>query len=98
MLNELYVAPTFDEARQILFGSQTKVYGFLKNLVHQMEEDEALAMLAEIDHKLTFPNTDFKFEYDVPNTGSRDAPYTLTFRYGDPDLGFVKMTVNDLSQ
>ncbi len=100
MLNDLYSdeVDTADKARQILYGTQTQVYGFMKNLVTQMTEDDALAMLAEIDHRLTFPDTDFKFEYDVPNCGSNYRPYTMTLRYGDPMLGFVKMSVNAMSQ
>ena len=103
MLNDLYLpdengnykAGSFTEARNILYGTQPKVFGFLKNLVNQMEEDEALAMLAEIDHRLTFPDPDFKFEYDVPPTGRSDVPYPITLRYGDPNLGFVKITVDE---
>jgi len=106
MLNDLYLpdaqgnyaATTLDQARDILYGSQMKVYGFLKNLVNQMAEDEALAMLAEIDHKLVYNNADFSLDYDVQSVGSSQTPYTLFVKYGDPDLGYVKFTVNDLSQ
>lgn len=102
-LNDLYLpdshgnykASNEDEAKNILYGSQQAVYGFMKNLVHQMEEDEALAMLAEVDHRLNFHDPDFKFEYGVPNTGRGDVPYTLIVQYGDPGLGFVKISVND---
>jgi len=106
MLDKLYVpdaqgnfaASTLDEARTILYNTQSQVYGFLKNLVNQMTDDEALAMMSEIDHKLTYHNTDFSLDYDVQPTGSSQTPYTFFVRYGDPDLGYVKITVNDLSQ
>ena len=104
MLNKLYVpnergeyaARSIEEAKEILMSTRVSVYGFLKNLVHQLEEDDALAMLAEIDHRLTFPDIEFAFDYDVCPTGHSEEPYTLCLSYGDPALGFVRMTVNDL--
>lgn len=106
MINDLYLpdkdgnykASDLNSAKNILYSCQHVVYGFVKNLVSQMpDEDEALAMLAEIDHKLTFPDPDFKFEYDVPNLGRNDVPYTLMLKYGDASLGFVQMKVNVMS-
>jgi len=102
MLDKLYVpnergdyaAGTIDEAKQILFETQTGVYGFLKNVVDQLEEDDALAMLAEIDHRLTFHDRDFRFDYDTNQCGHSEEPYTLFLQYGDPSLGFVKLRVN----
>ena len=104
MLDKLYMpdergnfaASTLEGARNILLNTQPSVYGFMKNLVNQLEEDDALAMLAEIDHRLTFHDLDFQFNYDVEPTGHSEEPYTLFLSYGDPALGFVKMSVNDL--
>lgn len=93
-----YAASTLEEARDILYASQVAVYGFMKNLVNQLTDDEALAMMAEIDHKLDYHNVDFSLDYEVEPTGGNLVPYTLFVKYGDFDLGFVKMTVNDLSQ
>ena len=53
MLDKLYMpdergnfaASTLEGARNILLNTQPSVYGFMKNLVNQLEEDDALAML-----------------------------------------------------
>ena len=103
MLDRLYLpnanreyVESLDEARSILLGTQPSVYGFMKNLVNQLEEDDALAMLAEIDHRLTFHDLEFQFNYDVESVGHSEEPYTLFLSYGDPALGHVRMSVNDL--
>jgi hypothetical protein len=104
MLDQLYIpdergnyaAGTIEEAKQILYSTQSSVYGFLRNVVSQLEEDDALAMLAEIDHRLTFHDEDFRFDYDINQCGHSESPYTLFLQYGDPNLGFAKLRVNDM--
>jgi len=103
MLDLLYVpdergnfaATTREEAQKILYSTKKSVYGFLREMVRQMEDDESLAMLAEIDHRLTIHDHDFTIEYDVEPTGSSEDPYILFVRYGDPSLGFVSFTISD---
>lgn len=89
-----YVAETLDAARNILLASQPRMFGFARNLVDQMEDDEALAMLAEIDHRLTIHDKDFQLKYDVSNLGSSEDPYSLFIEYGDPKLGFIRIVTN----
>lgn len=105
LINNIYVKNDIDEcvdlnnnAKSLILKSSKTVYGFLKNLVGQMEEDEALALLAEIDHKLTYPTRNFVFDYSVSDIGSSNVPYTMFLRYGDDRAVIVKMTVNDISQ
>lgn len=94
-----FAAGSQDEALNILLGTQKKMYHFVKTLVKQYEDEfDALAVLAEVDHRLSIPDDDFKFDYDVENTGSCEVPYTLFLKYGDPALGFVKISVNSMSQ
>ena len=105
MLDKLYVpdergnyaAGTIEEAKQILFSTQPSVFGFMKNVLSQLEEDDALAMFAEIDHRLTFHDEDFRFEYDTNQLGHSEDPYTLFLRYGDPALGFVQLRLNAMT-
>ena len=93
--NGNYVAGTIEKAKDILQTSQSKMFGFARNIVDQMEDDEALAMLAEIDHRLTIHDTDFKFDYDVSYLGSSKEPYTLFITYGDESLGFINIRVKN---
>jgi len=93
--NGNYVAGTIEKAKDILQTSQSKMFGFARNIVDQMEDDEALAMLAEIDHRLTIHDTDFKFDYDVSYLGSSEEPYTLFITYGDESLGFINIRVKN---
>ena len=90
-----YVAGTIEKAKDILQASQPKMFGFARNIVDQMEDDEALAMLAEIDHRLTIHDTDFKFDYDVSYLGSSEEPYMLFITYGDESLGFINIRVKN---
>lgn len=92
-----YKATSRDEARAILLNTQPAMYGFAKNLVNHFEEDEALALLAGIDHQLDIPDDDFKFDYDVPSCGSSEDPYRLTIVYGDSTIGFIKISVSKTS-
>jgi len=94
--NGEYAASSREEAEALLYKTQPAMYGFAKNLVNHFEEDEALALLAEIDHRLDIPDDDFKFDYSVPNCGSSEEPYQLTITYGDESLGFVKIVVSKM--
>lgn len=91
--NGRYAAGTLQQAKDILYASQLRMFGFARNIADQMEDDEALAMLAEIDHRLTIHDTDFKFDYDVSYLGSSEDPYTLFITYGDKSIGFIEIRV-----
>lgn len=101
LINSLYVpdangnyeANSEEEAKKLIHATTTAMYGFANNLVNNFEEDEALALLAEMDFRLDIPNDDFKFYYSVPNCGSSEDPLRLKIEYGDVELGLVKISV-----
>ena len=106
MLNKLYVPDkegnyfcgTKDEAITLLFGTQKKVYDFMKCLVNKYDDEfDALAELAEVDHRLDIPDEDFTIDYET-DCNSSFIPYTIQLQYGDPHLGYVRMAVNAMSQ
>ena len=108
MLNKLYVPDengdyccgTKDEAVTLLLGTQKMMYTFVKRLVSQYDDEfEALAELAEVDHRLDIPDDDFTIDYDTENGPcNSDVPYTINLQYGDPNLGFVRLSINAMSQ
>ena len=108
VLNKLYVpdedgdffCSTKDEAMTLLLSTQKMMHNFLKRLVTQYEDEfEALAELAEVDHRLEIPDQDFTIDYDTEGGQyNSDVPYTLNLQYGDPNLGYVRMSMNAMSQ
>ena len=107
MLNKLYVpdengdycCSTLDEAKTLLLGTQKMMYAFMRRLVTQYEDEfEALAELAEVDHRLEIPDDEFTIDYDTEDgPSSSDIPYTLLLQYGDPHLGYVRISMNAMS-
>ena len=106
MLTKLYVpddngdyrCSTKDEAVSVLLETQKYMHNFVKELVHKYEDEfDALAALAEVDHRLNIPDEDFTIDYDTENFGGNDAPYTIKLQYGDPSLGYVRIAMSATS-
>ena len=106
MLTKLYVpddngdyhCSTRDEAVTVLLGTQKYMHNFVKELVNRYEDEfEALAALAEVDHRLNIPDQDFTIDYDTEHLGGNNTPYTMKLQYGDPSLGYVRIALSAMS-